>query len=187
MTTFRGTNKAFGKIAVAASLIIGTIGGGAIAAHAQSTPNAVIKPLAIKLGVYAPSKIDARRVSGSTLFSAEIEYTVQSIPEQNSSYSVASLGYINRGKLRIIPFTIGQIFTDGKLKYYYGGGIGLYNIKLDSPGYTQDARAKNLFGFYGEVGVNFTRQVFAEIKYHYPYKYEHQFVGGLELMGGLRF
>lgn len=185
MTTFRGTNRAFGMMTVAASLSIGVLCG-TTTAQAQTIPTAVTKPFALKIGAYNPSETTARRASSDVLFSIEAEYTTQNLVELNSSYSVASIGYIGQDGLRIIPITIGQNWTDGKQNYFYGGGIGLYNIKMELPGFTSN-KDKYLFGLYGTVGLNLTKQTFAELKYHYPYKYDGQFVGGFQLMAGLRF
>ncbi|MBC7806624.1 MAG: outer membrane beta-barrel protein [Akkermansiaceae bacterium] len=185
LTTFRGTNRAFGMMTVAASLSIGVLFG-TTTAQAQTIPTAVTKPFALKVGAYNPSEDTARRASSDVLFSIEAEYTIQNLVELNSSYSVFSVGYINEGDLRIIPITIGQNWTDGKQNYFYGGGIGLYNVKMDLAGFTSN-QDKYIFGFYGTVGLNLTKQVFAELKYHYPYKYDDQFVGGFQLMAGYRF
>lgn len=185
LTTFRGTNTAFGIMTVATSLALGVLGG-FTPARAQNIPTAVIKPFALKLGVFGPSESKARMASASAVFSLEAEYTTQNLVELNSSYSVISVGYIQQKDLRIIPLTIGQNFTDGRKSYFYGLGIGLYDVKMNLAGFTSN-RDKFIFGFYGTVGLNLTKQSFVEVKYHYPYKYDKQFVGGLEGMVGLRF
>jgi hypothetical protein len=185
LTNFRGTNRAFGMMTVAASLTIGVLCGTSTA-QAQLIPPAVNKPFAVKLGAYNPSENTARRASSDVLFSIEAEYTVQNLIELNASYSTISVGYIREGGLRIIPITVGQNFTDGRQNYFYGAGLGLYNVKMELPGFTSN-QDKYIFGVYGVLGLNITKQVFAEVKYHYPYKYDDQFVGGFQLMGGYRF
>lgn len=185
MTNFRGTNRAFGMMTVAASLAIGVLCG-ADTAQAQTIPTAVSKPFAVKLGAYNPSEPTARRASGDVLLSLEAEYTIENLVELNSSYSVLSVGYIGQDGLRIIPITIGQNWTDGRKSYFYGFGVGLYNIKMELPGFTSN-KDKFIFGGYGTLGLNITERTFAELKYHYPYKYDDQFVGGFQLMAGLRF
>lgn len=185
LTTFRGTNRAFGMMTVAASLIIGGLCG-TTTAQAQTIPTAVTKPFALKVGAYNPSADKARRASSDVLFSIEAEYTIQNLVEANSSYSVFTVGYIGQDGLRIIPITVGQNWTDGKQNYFYGAGLGLYNVKMELPGFTSN-EDKYIFGFYGTLGLNITKQTFAEVKYHYPYKYDSQFVGGFQIMAGYRF
>ena len=190
MTTFRGLKKAFGAITTTtavAAFALGIFGGMTEkAANAQAIVPAVIKPFAVKLGAYTPSEPEARKASSDVLLSLEAEYTIQSLVEQNSSYSVISIGYIKHSDLQIIPITIGQNFTDGRKSYYYGLGVGLYNVKMNLPGVTSND-VKNIFGFYGTVGMNFTPKFFGELKYHYPYKYDGQFIGGIQAMAGYRF
>lgn len=186
MTTFRGLNKAFGMASVVAALAFGMMGGLTKAAQAQTAQPAVTTPWAIKVGVFGPADVKARQASEAAIFSGEIEYTVQDMTTQNGSYSVLDAGYINEGHLRIIPLTVGQMFTDGRKSYFYGLGVGLYDVKMNLAGFTDD-RDKFIFGFYGAMGLNLTKQIFAEVKYHYPYKYDNQFVGGPQAMVGLRF
>jgi hypothetical protein len=186
LTTFRGLNKAFGVASVVAALAFGMMGGMIKTAQAQTVPAAVSQPWAIKLGVFGPANIRARQAGEAAIFSGEIEYTVQDLTSQNNSYSVLDAGYINEGHLRIIPLTVGQMFTDGRKSYFYGGGVGLYDVKMDLAGFTDD-RDKFIFGLYGAVGLNVTQSIFIEAKYHYPYKYDNQFVGGVQGMVGLRF
>jgi hypothetical protein len=185
LTTFRGTNRALGMMTVAASLMTGVLGGIGTA-QAQTIPTAVTRPFAVKLGAYNPSETNARRASNDVLFSFEAEYTIQNLVEQNSSYSVVSVGYIGQDGLRIIPITVGQNWTDGRRNYFYGFGLGLYNVKMELGDLTTN-REKYIFGVYGTLGLNLTERTFAEIKYHYPYKYDNQFIGGFQIMAGLRF
>ena len=185
MTTFRGILGAFGTVTVAASLATG-IFGGQTAAQAQTTPTAVLKPFALKVGIFNPSEATARRAGSDAIFALEAEYTIENLIELNGSYSVFTIGYLNQGDFRVIPITIGQNWTDGRQSYFYGGGIGLYNVKIDLPGLTSN-ESKFIFGVYGSVGLNITKQIFTEVKYHYPYKYDNQFIGGFQVMAGLRF
>lgn len=185
MTIFRGTIGAFGMMTVATCLATGLFGG-QTAAKAQTLPTAVLKPLALKLGVFNPSEATARRAGSDAMFSIEAEYTVENLIELNGSYSVFSAGYIKQDGYQMIPITIGQNFTDGRQNYFYGAGVGLYNVKLDLPGLTSN-EDKWIFGLYGTLGLNITKAVFAEVKYHYPYKYDNQFVGGFQVMAGVRF
>ena len=185
MTIFRGIFGAFGIVTVATSLAIGTFSGQS-ATFAQTIPTAVLKPFSLKAGLFNPSEPSARRAGSDAIFSLEAEYTVENLIDVDGSYSVFSVGYLNQDNFRVIPITIGQNFTDGRQNYYYGFGVGVYNVELDLPGLTS-GKNKWIFGGYGVLGLNLTKTVFTEVKYHYPYKYDNQFIGGFQLMAGLRF
>ncbi|MDX1934869.1 MAG: hypothetical protein SFU56_19905 [Capsulimonadales bacterium] len=158
-------------------------------AHAQAVDESARKSFAVRIGSYIPTEQDARRAGGTHNFSVEADWTLQRLPER-SSVGVISLGFIEREKLRIIPFTLTQVFRDpgsnffGK-PYYYGLGIGLYTVRMQFPG--TDDRIKHLFGGLVTVGVDLTPTIFIDAKYHYISKYDNKFVGGTLLSVGTRF
>lgn len=175
-----------GAVAVAGALLAG-----AGEARAQDVPNGVRRPFAVKLGGYTPSSVDARRASGDLLFSAEVEYTIQTLFNRDrTSYTTIGVGIIDREDLNIVPITLNQIFTPGDSdffgkKYYFGGGIGLYSIDMDSA--DTSGERKTLFGVNAVAGLDLGKNYLVELKYHYPFDYDTKFVGGLQLMAGIRF
>jgi hypothetical protein len=143
------------------------------------------KALALKLGLYVPSNDDARAAGvGDRILSLEADYVVQHLIESNS-VSVASVGYISKDALRIMPVTISQVFRQPGTNYYYGAGIGLYSVRLSLP--DTDGSVKNMFGGFGVVGMDLGQSLLAEIKYHYLNKYDNKFLGGLLFQIGGRF
>lgn len=184
----RGTRAAFALTLGLAGLMLGSAG----SARAQIVDEAARKPFSISIGDFIPSSKDTTRIGGVHNFAAEVGYTIQRQPEQ-SSVSVISLGYIEREGFRTMPLTISQILRDpgtGRnnligIPYYYGLGVGLYNTRMSSS--DTDGRNKWLFGGFVTAGLDITPMIFAEAKYHYPFKYDNKFFGGLLFSVGARF
>lgn len=173
------------KSAALSGLALAALSGGA---WAQSTGHDNrANSMAIKLGFYAPSKSTARTAGGDSLFSIEGDYVIQSVPERNET-SVLSLGYIERDDLRILPLTLSQITHDHKrtsaYDFYYGYGIGLYSIRLNTP--ETSGNTKVMPGAAFTFGLNLSSSTFIEAKYHYISHYEKQDVRGFQLFLGAR-
>ncbi|MFM7322901.1 MAG: hypothetical protein ACKO5K_15485 [Armatimonadota bacterium] len=144
--------------------------------------------VALKVGSYMPSKGFARAASANGILSFEADYTVQSIPEKNET-SVISLGFIEKGDLRILPLTLNQIFHDKKrttsYDLYYGFGVGLYSIRLRGEELT--GNTKVMPGAAVTFGLNLSETSFIEARYHHTSDYESKRVKGLQLSYGIRF
>lgn len=158
-------------------------------AQAQVVEPATRRPYAIRIGDYIPSESDAQRAGGTHNLAIEFDYTVQRIAER-SSVAVVSLGYIERDNLRIIPFTLSQIYREPGYSflgrgYYYGGGVGIYAVRLGLPDTSGDV--KGLFGVHALVGIDVSDTLFVDAKYHYPFHYDSKFFGGLQIGAGVRF
>lgn len=178
------------RAAAAVGAVACALAAGTGAAHAQGVAAGIENPFAVKLGGFVPSSVDARRASSDVLFAAEVEYTIQSLFGSNrSSYTTVAIGYTKQEDLRIIPFTLNQIFKDpgnvSGVGYYYGGGIGLYSVDLDRP--DTSGKTKTLFGLNAVAGIDLTKNWLIEAKYHYPFDYDNKFVGGFQIMAGYRF
>lgn len=160
-------------------------------ARAQDITNGIRKPLALKLGGYVPSSVDARRASSDLVLSFEAEYTIQTLFYRNrASYTTLAVGILGGEDLNIVPVTLNQIFSSGESDffgkpYYFGGGLGVYSVDLNSP--ETSGERKTLFGINAVVGLDLGQNFLAEIKYHYPFDYDRKFVGGFQLMAGVRF
>ena len=156
--------------------------------RAQYVDVAAQKAYAIKVGAYLPTQKDIRQVSSTALFSVEADVAIQRFPER-SSVSLASIGYIEKGNVRMIPVTVSQIYRDPSnasgVHYYYGGGVGLYSTRINGLG--TDGKVKTLFGGFIVTGLDITRSNFVELKYHYISKYNDKFLGGFQLGLGTRF
>jgi len=161
---------------------------GGTAARAQLN-EAVRYPFSVSVGGYLPVENDGRQAGGKYMWMGEIAYTIQDLPEYNSA-GIFSIGYTERNNLRIIPFTISQIvrgkdtvFTQNN--YFWGVGVGLYDVRASLP--DTSGKAKTLFGFDVEGGIDITPRVFFDVKYHYITKYDSKFVGGFQVSIGSRF
>lgn len=158
-------------------------------ARAQS-PQTELKPFAIKVGGFFPGDTDARDAGGSTLFLLEADYRLADVVETSSlSYSKLSIGYIERGDLRMYPITLSQEFRDPNVAvntgFYFGAGFGFYLTRLDAPGTSGDT--KNLVGGFIVGGLDFGGNLFTEAKYHIVSEYENRKVNGFQLAIGVRF
>ncbi|MFY7952166.1 MAG: hypothetical protein ACOVT5_06620 [Armatimonadaceae bacterium] len=155
---------------------------------AQSPAAEPTSSMALRVGAFSPAKAYARSVSANNLFSIEADLTVQSVPERNES-SVLSLGYIEKGGLRILPLTLSQITHDRKrtsgYDFYYGYGIGLYSIRLQ--GAATSGTTKVMPGALATFGLNLSDSTFLEARYHYTSDYEKNDVRGLQFSLGFRF
>ena len=144
--------------------------------------------MAFRIGSYSPAKSYARNAGGSRMFGLELDFNIQSVPERNES-NVLSLGFIEKGDLRIMPLTVTQIVHDRKrtssYDFYYGYGVGLYSIRLR--GADVDGKVKVMPGALGVFGVNLSDSTFVEARYHYSGDYDSKDVRGLLLSVGLRF
>lgn len=158
-------------------------------AQAQVVDTATRKPYAIRIGDYIPSENAAQRAGDTHNLAIEFDYTVQRIAER-SSVAVVSLGYIERDDLRVIPFTLSQVYREPGYSflgrgYYYGAGIGIYAVRLALPDTSGDV--KGLFGVHALVGIDVSDTLFVDAKYHYPFHYDRKFFGGLQIGAGVRF
>ena len=174
-------------------LRIATLGGLATllltcgAAKAQTTARFKTSGLAAKIGLFAPAGKEARTGAGHELLALEADYVAQYIPDQNIT-TVLSIGYIEKGALRLIPMTVNQLFHksgDAKDSMYYGYGLGLYSARLSNV--DGSTGSKLLLGGALTAGKNLNDTTFIEAKYHIPFNYNSRDVGGLQLMYGKRF
>jgi hypothetical protein len=159
-------------------------------AQAQTRSKYEVNSSAIKLGFFSPGSGQARVGGGTHILNFEADSVVQYIPERNET-SVLSIGYIERDNLRIIPLTLSQLTHDAKRSsnydYYYGYGLGIYSARLNLGGSeTTSGTTKTLIGAHFVMGLNLTETTFLEAKYLYPGKYDNKFIGGLQLMYGIR-
>lgn len=157
-------------------------------AQAQIERRFVVNSTAVKAGLFTPSGKEARTGGGRQIFMLEADYVAQYIPERNQT-SVVSIGYIEKGDLRLIPMTLNQIYHDnkGKSRYdiYYGYGLGIYSARLSN---LENANgSKLLLGGAFTAGWNLNEDSFIEAKYHLLFNYNKRDVGGLALMYGKRF
>lgn len=165
------------------------LGAGAQSAHAQAVAQATRKPYAFRIGDYIPSESEAQNAGSTHNLAFEFDYTIQRVPERGS-VGILSLGYIERNDLRIIPFTLTQVYRDPNVNFaghpvYWGGGIGIYAVRLSLPDTSGDV--KGLFGLHALVGLDISDNVFIDAKYHYPFHYDRKFFGGLQVGAGVRF
>ena len=176
-------NNRLRSAATAAAALGVVLWTGTTAARAQ---DAVPNPFAVKVGAFLPGDEDARNVSDDVIFILEADYTVQNLPESNS-VTVASIGYTEKGGLRILPITISQVFRDrgATSPYYYGIGIGDYITRLDSPG--ASGKTKHLFGGFVVAGLDLRGPLFFEAKYHLVARYDNKNVNGFQFTLGTRF
>ncbi len=175
------------RVAAVCSLSLLTLSG---SAHAQTRNKYDVNSSAIKLGFFTPASSQGRQGGGTQILNLELDTVIQYIPERNEN-SVLSIGYIERDNLRIIPLTISQITHDNKrtsgYDYYYGYGLGVYSARLNlGGGETTSGATKNLIGAHVVLGLNLTESTFVEAKYLYPSKYDSKFIGGLQVMFGMR-
>ncbi|MCX6367418.1 MAG: hypothetical protein NTX57_11995 [Armatimonadetes bacterium] len=175
------------QVATVCGLSLLTLSG---SAHAQTRNRYDVNSSSIKLGFFTPGSGVGRQAGGSQILNFEAETVVQYIPERNEN-SVFSIGYIERDNFRIIPVMLSQITHDNKrtsgYDYYYGYGLGVFSTRLNSGGVTTTSGStKNLIGAQAVMGLNLTESTFLEFKYLYPAKYDNQFVGGLQVMFGMR-
>lgn len=159
-------------------------------ARAQFVEPAARKPFAVRLGTYIPSEPEGRAAGGDYMWALEVDYTIQRMPER-TSVSIISTGFIERGDLRIIPLTVGQVWRQqgnplyfGE-SYFYGFGGGVYNVRLSAP--DTSGNDKFIPGGYIHAGIDFNSKYFFETKYHYIAKYDRKFIGGLMFSVGARF
>ncbi|MGC4046886.1 MAG: hypothetical protein QM758_24080 [Armatimonas sp.] len=158
------------------------IGGAAQAQEGRYKVNST----AVKAGLFMPSGKEARNGGGHQIFALEADYVAQYIPERNQT-NVVSVGYIEKGALRLVPMTLNQLFHDnkGKTRYdvYYGYGIGVYSARLSN--LDNSNGSKLLLGGALTAGWNINDKSFLEAKYHLIFNYNKKDVGGLLLMYGL--
>lgn len=175
------------RVAAVCSLSLLTLSG---SAQAQTKNKYDVNSSSIKLGFFSPGSSQARRGGGTQILNLEADTVVQYIPERNEN-SVLSIGYIERDNLRIIPITLTQLTHDNKrtsnYDYYYGYGLGIYSARLNLGGAdTTSGTTKTLIGAQFVLGLNLTESTFVEAKYLYPSKYDNKFIGGLQIMFGMR-
>ena len=175
------------RVAAVCTLSLLTLSG---SAQAQTKNKYAVNSSAVKLGFYSPGSGQARKGGGTQILNFEADTVIQYIPERNES-SVLSIGYIERDNLRIIPLTLSQLTHDNKrtsgYDYYYGYGLGLYSARLNLGGTdTTSGTTKTLIGAHFVFGLNLTESTFIETKYLYPGKYDDKFIGGLQVMYGMR-
>jgi hypothetical protein len=147
-----------------------------------------VNSTAVKAGLFMPSGKEARNGGGNQIFALELDYVAQHLSERNQS-NVVSIGYIEKGALRLIPMTLNQIYHDnkGRTRYdvYYGYGLGIYSARLSN--IEGAGNSKLLLGGALTAGWNINQKTFLEAKYHLLFNYNKRDVGGLTLMYGKRF
>ena len=156
-------------------------------AKAQSPGRYKSTGLAGKVGLFMPASKEARQGAGHEVFSVEMDYVAQYLPDQGVT-NVISLGYIEKGALRLIPMTLNQIFHkpgNSNSEFYYGYGLGLYSARLSNV--DNAGGSKLLIGGALTAGKNLNETSFIEAKYHLPFNYNSRDIGGLQLMYGKRF
>jgi hypothetical protein len=167
---------------LAATILTGGI------AQAQTERRFTVNSTAVKAGVFMPSGKEARNGGGRQIFMLEADYVAQYIPERAQT-NVVSIGYIEKGGLRLIPMTLNQLFHDnkGRTRYdvYYGYGLGIYSARLSTLDTSNGS--KLLLGGALTAGWNINDKSFLEAKYHLLFSYNKRDVGGLALMYGKRF
>lgn len=158
------------------------------AAQAQTERRYQVNSVAVKAGLFMPSGKEARNAGGRHIFALEADYVAQYLPDRNQT-NVVSIGYIEKGDLRLIPMTLNQLFHDnkGKTRYdiYYGYGIGVYSARLSN--LENSNGSKLLLGGALTAGWNINEKSFIETKYHAIFNYNKRDVGGLNIMYGYRF
>lgn len=161
---------------------------GATPARAQAIAPGDTRDFSVKLGTYLPLNRDTRRAGAVAIPMVEIDYTIQKFPESHFS-SLLSVGFLDHASFRMMPITVSQVYRDpanaSGFDYYYGVGVGLYNTRLRLA--DTDNRSKYLFGGFVVTGIDVTRTVFLEAKYHLISHYDRKDVSGLQASVGLRF
>lgn len=143
-----------------------------------------------KVGVFLP-RGDARDFAGSTHFNAEVDVAV---PFLGAGRTFVSAGYYQGSeggrKLRMIPLTIGKVFSPpnpasgitGNL--YFGAGVGAYLLRASGHG---DSESKTRPGAFAMAGYQFPNAYFVEAKYHIVGSVGGVSPRGLALMVGRSF
>jgi hypothetical protein len=181
----------------AASRMAAALGAGAFAlaalaggtsARAQAIAPGDQRDFSIKAGIYIPSQSQVRSASSAAIPMFEGDYMIQKFPESHFN-SLLSVGYLEHARFRMIPITVSQIYRDPNnasgVNYYYGVGVGIYETRLGLVDTSN--RTKGLFGGFIVTGLDLTKTVFAEAKYHLISHYDNKNVGGFQLSAGLRF
>ena len=128
-------------------------------------------PIRIKAGALLPSSGDTKNQTNDFHLAAEVDLTLPfAIPFGGN---IVSLGYSDNvsgdRKLRTIPLTLGTISSPPNPasgatgNIYYGGGIGLYFLRVSGGGLPSKDGAR--FGGYLTIGYQTPTSLFLEAKY----------------------
>jgi hypothetical protein len=149
-------------------------------------------PVRAKVGVFLP-RGDARDFAGSTHFNAEADVTVP-IALFGPGRTVVTAGFYQGSddgrKLRMIPVTIGKVFSPpnpaGRItgNVYFGAGVGAYFLRASDDG---DSESKTRPGAYAMAGYQFPSAFFVEAKYHVVGSVGGISPNGLAIMVGRQF
>lgn len=155
--------------------------------HAQSTG---LIPVRAKIGAFFPQG-SGKDVGGSTAFNLEADVAV---PNLGLGRTFLTAGYQqgsrNGGKLRVIPITIGRMFSPPNPaqsltgNVYFGAGLGPYFVRVSGGG---SSESKTTIGGFGVVGYQFPKPYFVEAKYHIAGKVSGINPGGFALLVGRHF
>lgn len=138
-----------------------------------------------------PQDSDTRRFSGSTQFNIEADLALPNIGLGKYFVSAGySQGSRNGNKLRVVPVTIGRMFSPinparsitGNV--YFGAGLGPYFLRASNG---VASASKTTIGAYGVVGYQLPNPYFVEAKYHLTGKVAGINPSGLAVMVGRRF
>ena len=194
------TNSAVrrGWFQVAAVLVIAvaalTTAASAVHAQVVTTSSTVA---AVRVGGYAPMNSNTIKSYGRYLLVGGLDYDFQT--SEDTSRSLVSVDYLqvsqNNNNIRIIPLTIGQQQlenTRGRgVIPYTSYGIGAYIVHLKNandldfgPGHTINSTE---FGGYIGAGLQFTKNVFVDARYHIMTPTKSVNTDALEVTGGIRF
>ena len=179
---------------LAASTALCTIALGAslsAVSPAQAQDTSTLFPVRAKIGVLMPSDKNTRNFSGSTQFNIEADLALPNLGQGKYFVSAGySQGSRSGNKLRVIPVTIGRMFSPlnpaksitGNL--YFGAGVGPYFLRASNG---VASASKTTVGGYGVVGYQLPNPYFVEAKYHLAGKVAGINPSGLAVMVGRRF
>jgi|GEM_PF-785287 hypothetical protein len=158
------------------------------AASAQTIDPPLRFDFGFRIGSYIPTESEIRQAGGTHNLTFDIDWVPEKFFDRRG-FSVVSVGYYERDGFKMIPVTVGYMVRESSdflgRTYYYGVGGGLYQTRVNLP--DTSARNKWIPGGYAAVGVDLTRRIYLDLRYHYVARYDRKFVGGTQLSAGIRF
>lgn len=156
-------------------------------AHAQTVMTTTNQPFRAAIGVYSPSSSGMRRAAGSSMPMLSLSYDVsKTLDEKPLIYGVYfdyAQNKQNGTTNSLTAFGIsGRYLTSaplGRARYYAGGGVGSYSVKVGS---TNSKIGGKLFGGYER-----NDGYYGEASYHIINKVNGFDPSGLGLQIGKRF
>lgn len=131
-------------------------------ALAQSTG---VLPIRAKIGVLLPSNSSTKDEAGEVVPAGELDLRIPRF----LGGSFASIGYQERGGLRVVPITLSRTFGPANPlqsvtgNVYFGLGAGAYLLRGDDG--VGDSNSKTTIGGFGQIGYQFPSSFFVEAKY----------------------